>query len=71
MNLTRIFALLFVFLAAVSASMADSVTLRNGDHLSGTIVNSDGKDLTLKTDYAGEIKINWSAMKEVSSEKPL
>lgn len=51
--------------------MADSVTLRNGDHLSGTIVTSDGKDLTLKTDYAGEIKINWSAVKEVSSEKPL
>ena len=71
MKLTRILTLLFVFLAAVSASMADSVTLRNGDHLSGTIVTSDGKDLTLKTDYAGEIKINWSAVKEVSSDKAL
>ena len=71
MKLTRILTLLFVFLAAVSASMADSVTLRNGDHLSGTIVTSDGKDLTLKTDYAGEIKISWSAVKEVSSDKAL
>jgi len=51
--------------------MADSVTLSNGDHLSGTIVTSDGKNLSLKTDYAGEIKINWSAVKEVSSDKPL
>ncbi|HXN73908.1 MAG TPA: DUF481 domain-containing protein [Candidatus Acidoferrales bacterium] len=71
MKLTRILALLFVFLAAVSASMADSVTLRNGDHLSGTIVTSDGKDVTLKTDYAGEVKISWSAVKEVASDKPL
>jgi putative salt-induced outer membrane protein YdiY len=71
MNLARILTLLFVFLAAVSASMADSVTLSNGDHLSGTIVTSDGKNLSLKTDYAGEIKINWSAVKEVSSDKPL
>jgi hypothetical protein len=71
MNLARILTPLFVFLAAVSGSMADSVTLSNGDHLSGTIVTSDGKNLSLKTDYAGEIKINWSAVKEVSSDKPL
>lgn len=71
MKLTRSITLLFVFLAAVSASMADSVTLHNGDRLSGTIVTSDGKDVTLKTDYAGEIKINWPAVKEVSSDKAL
>lgn len=71
MKLTRILTLSFAFLVAASASMADSVTLRNGDHLSGTIVTSDGKDLTLKTDYAGEIKISWSAVKEVSSDKAL
>jgi len=71
MKRTRVLALFFAFLSAVSAAMADSVTLRNGDHLSGTIVTSDGKDLTLKTDYAGEIKINWSAVKEVSSDKAL
>ena len=71
MKITRIITLLFAFLAAVSASMADSVTLRNGDHLSGTIVTSDGKDVTLKTDYAGEIKISWSAVREVSSDKAL
>ena len=71
MKLTRILALSFAFLVAASASMADSVTLRNADHMSGTIVTSDGKDLTLKTDYAGEIKIQWAAVKEVSSDKPL
>src|SRR6202046_8457 len=71
MKLTPIITLLFVFLAAVSVSMADSVALRNGDHLTGTLVTSDGKDLTLKTDFAGEIKIVWTAVKEVSSDKPL
>jgi hypothetical protein len=71
MKFTRTIALLFVFLSAVSVTMADSVTLRNGDHLTGTIVTSDGKNLTLKTDFAGEIKILWTAVKEVSSDKPL
>jgi putative salt-induced outer membrane protein len=71
MKLTSIITLLVASLAAASASMADSVTLRNSDHLSGTIVTSDGKDVTLKTDYAGEIKISWSAVKEVSSDKAL
>ena len=54
-------------MAAVPASLADTVTLKNGDHLTGTITGSDGKELTLKTDYAGEIKIQWTAVMDVTS----
>ncbi|MGB8542791.1 MAG: DUF481 domain-containing protein [Candidatus Acidiferrales bacterium] len=71
MKIARILTILAACLAVVAIASADSVTLRNGDHLTGIIVTSDGKDLTLKTDFAGEIKIKWDAVKEVSSDKAL
>lgn len=68
MKLIGIFILLF---ALVPAALADTVTLKNGDHLTGSITGSDGKELTLKTDYAGEIKIQWTAVMDVTSANPL
>jgi putative salt-induced outer membrane protein YdiY len=71
MKIAHIVVFLTIFLIVATTASADSVSLRNGDHLTGTIITSDGKDLTLKTDYAGEIKIKWDAVKEVSSDKAL
>jgi hypothetical protein len=51
--------------------LADQVVLKNGDRLSGTIVKSDGKDLVLKTDYAGEITITYPSIQEIKSDAPL
>jgi len=62
------FAACLVFAAAVGA---DTVVLKNGDHLTGVVEASDGKNLTLKTDYAGELKLQWAAVKELVTEKPL
>jgi putative salt-induced outer membrane protein YdiY len=57
--------------AAASTADADTVVLKNADHFTGTIVGSDGDTLTLKTDAAGEIKVQWPAVKELTSEMPL
>ena len=62
---------LFVFLVFASAAAADTVTLKNGDRVSGTIEDSDGKDITLKTDFAGEIKIHWGSVASIATDKPL
>jgi putative salt-induced outer membrane protein YdiY len=62
---------LLVSMAVVPPCLADTVALKNGDHLTGTITGSDGKELTLKTDYAGEIKIQWAAVTDVTSAGPL
>ena len=45
--------------------------LKNGDRLTGTVEVSDGKDVTLKTDFAGEIKIQWAAVQELKTDKPI
>ena len=51
--------------------LADQVVLKNGDRLTGTIVDSDGKTLTMKSAFAGEVKIKWEAVQEITSDEPI
>lgn len=64
---------LFLLITCVFCStlLADQITLKNGDRLSGTVVSSDAKTLTLKTDYAGTIAIQWAAIESLSSSQAL
>ncbi|HEY6903993.1 MAG TPA: DUF481 domain-containing protein [Candidatus Acidoferrales bacterium] len=65
--------LAFITLATIlhSAALADTVTMKNGDHLTGTIGESDGTAVTIHTDYAGDVKVKWSAVKEIATAKPM
>jgi len=45
--------------------------LKNGDRLSGTIIKSDGKALVIKTDYAGEVTVQFAAIDQITSTQPL
>ena len=67
----RIFSFLLVFMLTCSHAFADQVTLKNGDRLSGEILKSDEKSLTLKTEFAGEVKIDWSAVTNVDSSQDM
>jgi putative salt-induced outer membrane protein len=67
MTLARTLSIVFLLCPLVAAARADSVLLKNGDHLTGNIANSDGATLTLQTTYAGRVKIQWSAIREVTS----
>jgi hypothetical protein len=71
MNLVRFCLAAGVLSFVASLARADTLVLKNGDHLTGTIVSSDGKELTFKTDFAGEIRVKWPTIAEVKSEKPL
>ncbi len=53
------------------ALFADTVSLKNGDRLTGTIVKSDGKVLVIKTESAGEVTLQWSAVDTINSTQPL
>jgi small nuclear ribonucleoprotein (snRNP)-like protein len=55
---------------AVSA-VADQVTLKNGDRLTGTIVKSDAKTLLVKTEFAGDVNVQWDAVSGIVSSQPL
>ncbi len=63
-------AVLSVF-AFSSALFADQVVLKNGDRLTGTITKSDDKTLLIKTEFAGDVTVQWPAVQEVTSTQPL
>src|ERR1700678_2347209 len=71
MILKQSLAVILGFLAIACATFADTVVLKNGDHLTGIVETSDGKNVTLKTDYAGEIQIQWSAIAQIKTDKPI
>jgi YD repeat-containing protein len=53
------------------ALFADQVSLKNGDRMTGAIVKSDAKTLVLKTEAAGEVTFQWSAIDAITSTQPL
>ena len=50
---------------------ADQVTLKNGDRLTGTVVKSDGKELVLHTDAAGDVTLKFDAIQEIKTDAEL
>lgn len=63
--------LLTSFFAFSSLSFADQVTLKNGDRITGTVVKSDGKTLTLHTDAGGDLTLKMDAIQEIKTDKDL
>lgn len=58
--------LLLVLLLAIPA-LADQVVLKNGDRLTGSITKSDGKQLVIKTEYAGDVTVKFDAIQSLTS----
>ncbi len=56
-----------LFLLVVTAARADQVTLKNGDRLTGKIVSGDGKTLLLKSEFAGDVTVQWDAITGIES----
>ena len=54
-----------------ASALADQVTLKNGDRLSGTIVKTDDDKLEMKSEFAGDVKLPWSAVGAIVSAEPL
>lgn len=64
----KVFILGFLFSALV---LADQITLKNGDRITGSVVKKDGDKLTIKTDLMGEVTVPWNSITSFSSAEPL
>jgi putative salt-induced outer membrane protein YdiY len=62
---------LISLLVCSSALLADQVTLKNGDRLTGTVVKSDGKTLVLHTDAAGDITLKYDSIQDIKTDEEL
>jgi len=67
----RSFLCMFMLLVSVAGAAADQVTLKNGDRLTGTIVRGDGKNLLLKSEFAGDVTIQWDGITAIESTQNL
>ncbi len=56
-----------LFLVLAIPALADQIVLKNGDRLTGSITKSDGKQLVLKTDYAGDVTVKFDAIQSIAS----
>ncbi len=61
----------FFSLAAAQISMADQVTLKNGDRVTGAIVKMDGKTLTVKSEFFGTVTMPWAQVAAIQSDAQL
>ena len=56
---------------AATPLMADTVWMKNGDRLTGTIRVLDGGKLLLETDYGGSIPLDWKKIATLDSDREL
>lgn len=70
-GLKAMFGALLAVLLAGAVARADEVALRNGDRVSGEVVSLHEKTVTIKTAWAGELKIDWAEVVSLSTDKPV
>lgn len=64
--------LVLATLCCISISAhADEVLLKNGDKISGIIINKSGSTLEMKTPYADKVVIKWDAIDTLNSDRPI
>ena len=67
----RRFLCVLLLLFFTSGVLADQITLKNGDRLTGEITTGDGKNLLLKTEFVGAVTIEWDAITAIESSEIL
>lgn len=70
-EMKHFFATLFLAVFACAPALADQVILKNGDRLTGKILESDRERLIIETEFAGTVTVQWPAIDRISSEAPL
>lgn len=54
-----------------AAALADTITLKNGDHITGAVSQMTGGKLTIHTDYADDVNIDFAKVTAVKIDKPV
>ncbi|MDF0677552.1 MAG: DUF481 domain-containing protein [Nitrosomonas sp.] len=68
----KLSVLLFTLLVSLAlAARADEILLKNGDRITGTIINKTGNTLEIKTEYSDKISVKWSAIESFSTTQPV
>lgn len=66
--------LIFILVGVFSISIpvtADQLYLENGDVITGEMIRMENQKLVFKTDYAGEISVDWKKIVKLITEDPV
>jgi putative salt-induced outer membrane protein YdiY len=70
--MTRRLVLLLIILGSLSCeAIADQITLKNGDRVTGKVVKADGKNIVLKSDLLGDVTVAFDNVASITSDQPL
>ena len=58
-------------LALCTSARADSVLMRNGDLLSGTVEHMSAGSLKITSSYAGEVSVPWGEVSSIATDGPV
>jgi hypothetical protein len=53
----------------IKPEIKEELTLKNGDRLTGQLMNSTGTEIKFKSDLAGEVTVKWENVGELKSER--
>jgi len=65
-----ILILVGVFSTSVPVT-ADQLHLENGDVITGKVIRMENQKLVFKTEYAGEISVDWEKIVKIIADKPI
>lgn len=61
----------FALSLVAAQTLADQLTLQNGDRLTGEVVRKGDETLTFRTSYAGEIQVAWPEVAGLKTDAPV
>jgi hypothetical protein len=68
MKTTLTVCVLFLF---AGAGLADQITMKDGDRITGDIVKKDGDNVTIKSKNFGTVTLKWADVAAVKSDEPI
>jgi len=64
-------AVLLLLLSCAPFAFADQILLKNGDRITGTVIDANNGVLSVKTDYAEKIQIKMDAVQRIETDQPV
>ncbi len=64
-------ALLIFNVFTFTSLAADEVQMKNGDRISGQIIDMKDSKLVIKTGYAGNVSVKWSEVADLKTDQPI
>jgi len=67
----RILIVTVLLVTLSGAALADQITLKNGDRLTGKIVKTEGDKLVIKTELVGDVSVDLTVVTNITTDQPI